>query len=120
MIFLGIGVLTQKFGSSRSSDDWRFRNHSSLAGATGAAQQLFFSARQLPLRALPSFLGAGFFLISSAITQQFKFLGDASFGIGIALHTDRLARALARAGVGLRALTAHRQAAHDDGRRDSI
>src|SRR5689334_16580436 len=32
--------------------------------------------------------------------------------VRVALHTDRLARTFARAGVGLRALTAHRQAAH--------
>src|SRR4051812_49295761 len=32
--------------------------------------------------------------------------------VRIALHTDRLARTFARAGVGLSALTAHRQAAH--------
>src|SRR5437764_6940135 len=32
--------------------------------------------------------------------------------VRVALHTDRLARTFARAGVGLCALTAHRQAAH--------
>ena len=36
---------------------------------------------------------------------------DASFGVGIALHADRLTRSLAGAGVGLRALAANRQAA---------
>src|SRR6185312_1470760 len=39
-------------------------------------------------------------------------LVDASLRVRIALHTDRLARTFARAGVGLSALTAHRQAAH--------
>src|ERR1035437_6535701 len=37
---------------------------------------------------------------------------DTGLGVGIARHTDRLARTLARAGVGLRALAAHWQAAH--------
>src|ERR1700760_1757186 len=36
---------------------------------------------------------------------------DTGLGVRIALHTDRLAGALAGAGVGLRALAAHRQAA---------
>lgn len=36
---------------------------------------------------------------------------DASLGVRIALHADRLARSLARACVGLRPLAAHRQAA---------
>jgi len=37
---------------------------------------------------------------------------DAGFGVWVALHTDGLAGTFAGAGVGLRALTAHRQAAH--------
>src|SRR5579862_4685960 len=37
---------------------------------------------------------------------------DTGLRVRIALHADCLARTFARAGVGLRALTAHRQAAH--------
>jgi len=37
---------------------------------------------------------------------------DAGLGVGIALHADGLARAFARAGVGLGALAAHRETAH--------
>src|ERR1700748_488231 len=36
---------------------------------------------------------------------------NADLGVRVALHTNRLTRTFARAGVGLRALTAHRQTA---------
>src|SRR3954470_8368233 len=36
---------------------------------------------------------------------------DAGLGVGVALHTDGLARTFARPGVGLSALAAHRQTA---------
>src|SRR5215213_2717827 len=80
-----------------------------LAGAPSPAAALAgFSAA-------PSFFAAGFFLVSSAfffssaILQ--KCLVNARLRVRITLHTDRLARSLARARIRGGALSTHRQTA---------
>ncbi len=53
-----------------------------------------------------------FYLFFGHNEIQFGELVDAGLGVRVALHADGFARAFARAGVGLRALAAHGQAAH--------
>ena len=111
---LGIGIVAEQLGGAGCGNGRG--NHGRSLNSCGCSP-LFGSLRRLlsggrrGCRAFGGFLLCGGFrrlrLFSHRGRQ--KGLVGAGLGIRIALHTDRTARTLAGAGVGLGALAAHRQ-----------
>ena len=84
----------------------------SLASGAGAGRRLRPSASfPFPARLVSFFLRTYRYFNFKSQISNLRLLMDAGLGVRIALHADGLAGAFARAGVGLGALAAHRQAA---------